>query len=229
MGAKELIGKIIKQENIDTIDNNKIPKTFVINVPDPYKSYYSRFTDIDKPVAVIFVTKSINSFEKILRVTKKINDTYNLELSGAKCEVTIKSRKLNGVRIKGMNRFSEVSQIQQYFLDEGFEFAKSESFTNTESIIRINRFFEIEELDSTVYKSTIEDDVFYFELPKFISWEEFKRITSEVKNNMTDSSFDIAKGILYVNEGITEIVRVVKPKAELDLLKTIQQKYIDRL
>jgi hypothetical protein len=229
MGAKELIGKIIKQENIDTIDNNKIPKTFVINVPDPYKSYYSRFTDIDKPVAVIFVTKSINSFEKILRVTKKINDTYNLELSGAKCEVTIKSRKLNGVRIKGMNRFSEVSQIQQYFLDEGFEFAKSESFTNTESIIRINRFFEIEELDSTIYKSTIEDDVFYFELPKFISWEEFKRITSEVKNNMTDSSFDIAKGILYVNEGITEIVRVVKPKATVEFLKTIQQKYVDRL
>jgi len=229
MGAKELIGKIIKQENIDTVEKNKIPKTFVINVPDPYKNYYGRFTDIDKPVAVIFVTKSINSFEKILRVTNKINDTYNLKLSGAKCEVKIKSRKLNGVRIKGINRFSEVSQVQQYFLDEGFEFAKSESFTNTESIIRINRFFEIEELEPTIYKSSILDDVFYFELPKFISWEEFKRITSEVKNNMTDSSFDIAKGIMYVNEGITEIVRVVKPKAELDLLKTIQQKYIDRL
>mgnify|MGYP000498077126 CR=1 FL=1 len=59
MGAKELIGKIIKQENIDTIDKNKIPRTFVINVPDPYKSYYSRFTDVDKPVSVIFVTPII--------------------------------------------------------------------------------------------------------------------------------------------------------------------------
>ncbi|MFK5959549.1 MAG: hypothetical protein QM495_11860 [Lutibacter sp.] len=229
MGAKELIGKIIKQENIDTIDVNKIPKTFVINVPDPYKSYYSRFTDIDKPVAVIFVTKSINSFEKILRVTKKINDTYNLELEGAKCEVTIKSRKLNGVRVRGMNRFTDVAQVQQYYHDEGFGFVKSEKFSDTEAVIRINRFFEIEELDKGIYKSIIEDGVFYVELPKFISWEEFKRITIEVKNNMTDRSFDIAKGILYVNGGITEIVRVVKPKATIDLLKTIQQKYIDRL
>jgi len=229
MGAKELIGKIIKQENIDTIDKNKIPRTFVINVPDPYKSYYSRFTDIDKPVAIIFVTKTPNSFEKILRVTKKINDSYNLELAGAKCEVTIKSRKLNGVRVRGINRFTDVAQIQQYYQDEGFEFVKSESFSNTEAIIRINRFFEIEELDKGIYKSIIEDDVFYVELPKFISWEEFKRVTAEVKNNMTDSSFDIAKGILYMNEGITEIVRVVKPKATVDLLKTIQQKYIDRL
>ena len=50
MGPLEYIGKIIKQENIDTVDENKIPKTFVINVPDPFESYYSRFTDINKPI-----------------------------------------------------------------------------------------------------------------------------------------------------------------------------------
>ncbi|WP_456378033.1 hypothetical protein [Lutibacter sp.] len=229
MVAKELIGKIIKQENIDTIDGNKIPKTFVINVPDPYKSYYSRFTDVDKPVAVIFVTKTPNSFEKILRVTEKINKQYNLELSGAKCEVTIKSRKLNGVRVRGINRFTEVEQVQQYYKDEGFEFSRSETFTNTEAIIRINRFFIIDELDKGIYKSEIEEDVFYVELPKFISWEEFKRITIEVKNNLTDTNYDVAKGILYVNGGITEIVRIVKPKATVEMLKAIQQKYLDRL
>ena len=229
MGTKELIGKIIKQENIDTIDRNKIPRTFVINVPDPYKSYYSRFTDIDKPDAVIFVTKSPNSFEKILRVTQKINKQYNLEISGAKCEVTIKSRKLNGVRVKGINRFTEVETVQQYYKDEGFEFLKSETFKDTEAIIRINRFFVIEELDKGIYKSKIEEDVFYVELPKFISWEEFKEITIAVKNNLTDTSYDVAKGILYVNGGITEIVRIVKPKATVEVLKVIQQKYIDRL
>ena len=229
MEAKELIGKIIKQENVDTIDINKIPRTFVINVPDPYKSYYSRFTDIDKPIAVIFITKNPNSFEKILRVTKKINEQYNLELASAKCEVTIKSRKLNGVRVRGINRFTEVAQVQQYYKDEGFEFLKSEKFSDTEAVIRINRFFEIEELDKGIYKSIIEDDVFYVELPKFISWEEFKKITIEVKNNITDNSYDVAKGILYVNGGITEIVRIVKPKATVEVLKVIQQKYIDRL
>jgi len=229
MGAKELIGKIIKQENVDTIDKNKIPRTFVINVPDPYKSYYSRFTDVDQPVAVIFVTKTPNSFEKILRITKKINDQYNLELAGAKCEVTIKSRKLNGLRVKGINRFNEVAQIQQYYNDAGLEFAKSEKFSDTEAIIRINRFFVIDEMDTGIYHSKIESDTYYVELPKFISWDEFKAITIAVKNNMDDSNYDVAKGILYVNGGITEIVRIVKPKATVEMLKIIQQKYIDRL
>ena len=83
MAVKELIGKIIIQENIDTVDVNKIEKTFVITVPDPLKSYYSRFTDINKPTSIIFATKTPNSFERILRVTQKINNKYNLNLSGA--------------------------------------------------------------------------------------------------------------------------------------------------
>jgi len=32
-----------------------------------------------------------------------------------------------------------------------------------------------------------------------------------------------------VNHGITEILRIVKPKATLELLKSIQHKYIEKL
>jgi hypothetical protein len=229
MIKRELIGKLIIQENIDTINENKIPKTFVINVPDPYKSYYSRFTDINKPISIIFVTKTPNSFEKILRVTKKINQQNNLNLDSAKCEVKINSRKLNGIRIKGINRYSEIEQVQQYYKNEGFEFSKSEKFTDTDALIRINRFFEIDELAKGIYQSQIEDDVYYIEVPKYMKWDEFRMFTFEIKNNMVDKNYDIAKGIFYLNGGITEILRIVKPKATVELLKVIQQKYIDRL
>ena len=228
MGAKELIGKLIKQENIDTIDENKIPRTFVINVPDPYISYYSRFTDINKPKSIIFVTKTPSSFEKILRATRTINKKYNIQLDGAKCEVSINSRKLNGIRVMGIDRFPEIEEIQQYYKDAGFEFLRSEKFEDTEALIRINRFFVIEELEKGIYQSQIDQDAFYVEVPKYIDWDEFRTITLEVKNNISDSNYDIAKGILYVNGGIMEILRIVKPKATVELLKTIQQKYIDR-
>jgi hypothetical protein len=229
MATKELIGKIIIQENIDTIDENKLPGTFVINVPDPYKNYYGRFTEIVKPVSIIFVTKTPNSFEKILRVTKKINEKYNLKLDGAKCEVTMNSRKIDGIRVKGINRFHEIAQIQQYYKDEGYEFAKSEKFKSTEALIRINRFFNVDEVEQGIYHSHDEDEVYYIEVPRYMSWDEFKKLTQEVKHNIADANYDIAKGIFYVNHGITEILRVVKPKATLELLKTIKKKYIEKL
>jgi hypothetical protein len=229
MATKELIGKIIIQEKIDTIDENKLPNTFVINVPDPYKNYYGRFTEIVKPVSIIFVTKTPNSFEKILRVTKKINEKYHLNMDGAKCEVTMNSRKLDGVRVKGINRFHEIGQIQQYYKDEGYDFAKSEKFKSTEALIRINRFFNVDEVEKGIYHSHDEDEVYYIEVPRYMTWDEFKKLTQEIKHNISDANYDIAKGIFYVNHGITEILRVVKPKASMELLKTIQQKYIEKL
>lgn len=229
MTTKELIGKVIIQENIDTVDENKIPKTFVINVPDPFKSYYSRFTDINKPISIIFVTKVQNSFESILRTTRKINATYNLKLTAAKCEISIGTRKLNGIRVKGINRYTEIATIQEYYHNAGFEFAKSEKFKDTDALIRINRFFNINELEKGFYQSQEENDVFYIEIPEHLSWDEFRTYTFEIKNNITDKSYDIAKGIFYTNAGITEMLRVVKPKATIDFLKEIQRKYIEKI
>jgi len=208
---------------------NKIPKTFVIDVPDPYKSYYSRFTDVNSPTSIIFVTKTPASFEKILRATKKINKKYDLQLRGGKCEVAVNSRKLNGIRVKGINRYNKIEQIQKYYLEEGFEFAKTETFTEKDSLIRINRFFTIKEMDKGIYQSQTEEDIFYVEVPTHISWDAFKAITFEIKNNIIDKNYDIAKGIFYVNGGITEMLRIIKPKATLEMLLNIQKRYIEKL
>lgn len=229
MATLEYVGKIIKQENIDTVDANKIPKTFVINVPNALGSYYSRFTDVNKPDSIIFVTKTPNSFEKILRVTAGINKKYGLNLDGAKCEVKIDSRKLNGIRVKGINRFTEIGTIQQYYKDHDYDFAKSEKFTDTDSLIRVNRFFNIEKLDEGVFKSNVEDDVYYVTIPKYMSWNEFRTITFEIKNNISDKSYDIAKGVVYIDGGIKEFLRIVKPKFTLESIKLIRDKYIDKL
>ncbi len=139
------------------------------------------------------------------------------------------SRKLDGVRVKGINRFHEIGQIQQYYKDEGYDFAKSEKFKSTEVLIRINRFFNVDEVEKGIYHSHNEDEVYYIEVPRYMSWEEFKKITQEIKHNIPDANYDIAKGIFYVNHGITEILRVVKPKATMELLKTIKKKYIEKL
>lgn len=229
MASLEYVGKIIKQENIDTVDENKIPKTFVINVPNPYNSYYSRFTDINKPDSIIFVTKTPNSFEQILRATQNINKKYGLNLDGAKCEVTIGSRKLHGIRVKGINRYAEIETIQQYYKDENYEFARSEKFKDTDSLIRINRFFNIEKLAEGVFKSNVENDVYYVTVPRYMTWEEFRKITFEVKNNISDRNYDIAKGIVYIDGGIKEFLRIVKPKFTLESIQLIRDKYIEKL
>ncbi|HKJ07444.1 MAG TPA: hypothetical protein VJ970_08270 [Flavobacteriaceae bacterium] len=229
MVTKELIGKVLLQEYIDTLDGNKIPGTFVINVPNPLKSYYARFTQIDKPNSIIFVTKSPTSFEKILRATRKINAAYNLNLDGAKCEVQLNSKKLSGIRLRGINRYSDIEKIQLYYKAEDFEFCKNEPLKNQDALIRINRFFTIEEMEKGIYKSATEENVYYVEIPRYMPWDEFRKHTFDIKDNISDHAYDVVTGIFYVDGGITEVLRIAKINASLDNLKSIQQKYIDRL
>lgn len=228
MKSKEYIGKIIIEEIINTIYEYVLPGTLVIDVPDPFHNYYDDFPEIVKPNAIIFITKAVNSYEKILRVTKGINKKYGLNLDGAKCELTIGSRKLNGIRLRGIYRYTEIGHIQKYYKEAGYEFANGEKFKDTKALIRINRYFYLRELEKGIYQSRNESHMFYFEVPRYMSWDEFRAITYEIKNNISDN-YDIAKGIFYTKDGITEMLRVVKPKGTLELIKLIQQKYIEKL
>ena len=50
-----------------------------------------------------------------------------------------------------------------------------------------------------------------------------------IKNNISVTNYDIAKGILYENDGITDVLRVLKPNISLEMVREIRQKYLDKL
>ena len=125
MKIRELIGKITLQENISPIERNKVNGTFVIHIPNPLASYYSRFTEVNRPNSIVFVTKEAVSFERILRATKIINRREGWNLNGAKCEVMIGRNKYGGIRIMGIDRYTNINKVQTAYINEGFECRKN--------------------------------------------------------------------------------------------------------
>jgi len=230
MSKREIIGKLTRQENINPIERNKISNTMVIHIPSPLATYYTRFSQINKPNAVLLITKKPVSFEHILRATSKINKKNALELGGAKCEITIGRKKYSGIRLKGINQFSEIENIQRYFEQEGFEFTKNVKIKkDTDSLIRVNKFFELEKVEDGIYHSPNNKDRYYIEIPKHVHWDEFREVTFDIKNNVSVSGYDVAKGIFYEKDGITEMVRIIKPNITLDMVRELKNKYFDRL
>ncbi|MDN3644168.1 hypothetical protein QWY87_15750 [Lutimonas halocynthiae] len=230
MKIRELIGKITLQENISPIERNKVSGTFVIHIPNPLASYYSRFTEVNRPNSIVLVTKNPVSFEIILRATKTINDKYELNLDGAKCEVVIGRNKYSGIRIMGIDRYTNIDKVQTAYRDAGFEFHKNIKLSKgTDAIIRVNKFFNIVDVEEGIYQSPHNKDRYYFEVPRYMNWEEFRDITFDIKNNISVTNYDIAKGILYNKDGITDVLRVLKPNMTVDMVREIREKYLDRL
>ncbi|MGI9530446.1 hypothetical protein [Lutimonas sp.] len=230
MKIRELIGKITLQENISPIERNKVSGTFVIHIPNPLASYYSRFTEVNRPNSIVLVTKNPVSFESILRASKIINEKENLGLNGAKCEVVIGSKKYYGIRVMGIDRYTNIDKVQQAYKAQGFDFHKSTRLAKgTDAIITVNKFFNVLDIEDSVYQSPNNKDRYYFEVPRYMDWEEFRNITFDIKNNISITNYDIAKGILYEQDGITDILRVLKPNISIDMVKKIREKYLDRL
>jgi len=226
MKQHNFIGKITFEEKVNNVKSAKFPRALVIDVPNPLSSYYSRFTDIHKPNSIVLVTKNSNSFEKILRSTKNINSKHDLAIEGAKCEVKIGSNKLNGIRLKGVNRYTHIDDIMNHYTDEGFNFNTNRRIKNDERVlIRVNKFFDMKEVSDTILQSDNDENIFYFKLNNSLSWDDFKEKTKGIKHNINASGFDIAKAILYNKGEINDIVRVVKPNLSLDLVKEIEAKY----
>jgi hypothetical protein len=226
----DIIGKLTKQEKVNPIIRNKIPNTFVIDIPSPIAHYYNRFGQENNPRTILLVTKNPISFEGILRATKRINEKYNTSIDGAKSEIKLGKRKFNGIRIKGIEKYSDIPQIQQYFLEHGFEFAKNVRMSrDTDSLIRVNKFFKIHKLAENIYQSPNNKDRYYIVIPHDLSWDEFRDVTFDIKNNVNVSGYDAAKGIFYNSNGIVDMVRIIKPDISLDEVREVQDKYIDRL
>ncbi|MCK4562267.1 MAG: hypothetical protein KAT78_05120, partial [Flavobacteriaceae bacterium] len=202
----------------------------VLHIPNPLALYYSRFTEVNRPNSIVLITKNPVSFERILRVTKKINESKSMTIHSAKCEVNIGSRKYSGIRVKGIERYTDIEEIQKDYISEGFEFRKNERVNNdTKAIIRVNKFFNLNEVGDGIYQSPNNNDRFYIEISKDMNWDMFRDLTFDIKNNVSVTNYDIAKGIFYKNDGIADMLRVIKPNITLEMVKEIQQKYLDRL
>ncbi len=230
MEVRELIGKITLQENVSPIERNKVNSTFVIHIPNPLASYYSRFTEVNRPNSIVFVTKNPVSFEKILRATKIINKEDNLDIDGAKCEVTIGRNKYSGIRVSGIDRYTNIDKVQIAYQKGGFEFHKNVKLgKGTDAMIRVNKFFDMLNVEDKIYQSPNNKDRYYFEIPKYVNWNDFREMTFDIKNNISVTNYDIAKGVIYEKKGITDILRVIKPNITVDMVRQIREKYLDRL
>jgi len=225
MKKHNFIGKVTLEEKVNPVKSSKFPKAMIIDVPSPLASYYTRFTDVKKPNSIVLVTKEANSYEKILRANKAINKQHNLNIESAKCEVKIGSKKHHGIRIKGINRYTDIDDIMEHFANNGFNYHNNKLKEETTATIRVNKFFDVKEVNDTILQSAADKDTYYFKLEKPLKWEDFKEKTKSVKHNISSKGYDIAQAILYNKGEINDIVRITKPNLSLELVKEIEAKY----
>ncbi len=222
----ETLGAIAKVENLLTIENNIIQNSFVLENVEPFPGYHGKNLPVDsRPQYLYLVTARKYSTERIIRISQRIRAAFKEEFDASAGKICINNDTLPCIRIRGIQKFEHVAELQNYYFEEGVKFARAKKLQGS-GIIQVKKHFVLEKLNEHVYHDLEEPMMYYLKVPFQLKWSIFKNITLNIKNNVVNNNFDAALGAIYLREAI-DVVRIFTQDFSLETLNELREKYIE--
>lgn len=222
----ETRGLIIKEERVISLESNILENTLVLENKDAFSDFFGEnLPDEKSPRSLFIVLDKKYDALFLARTLKNTGAKMKHKCYGSFGEIIIAGKTNYCIRIKNLDCFPSVINIQNALADSGIEFKKHQHI-NENALIRIHKSFLVHEISGNIFKDLFEKDRYYFTIPSELEWEQFKKITSIVKSNLENNLFDAAMGIMWKIEGMIDIVRIYDKKNDPERIKTIRDRYI---
>jgi len=221
----ETVGTIAKEENVKTVEHFILPNSFVLQNIEPFSGYHGSNLPIDdRPDTFFMITTEAHSMEKIVRVADNIMQYTDFKFRASTGSICIGNDSYSFIRIRGLDSYEPIEEVQRYFFDSGIKYQKSKK-VDSNALIELKKMFILEQLNENTYKDR-EDDMHYLDIGRQLTWGRFKSVTRWVKNNLNDGNFDAAIAVVYANK-VLDLVRIYAQNVEVDRLEEIRLKYVE--
>lgn len=223
----EYYSELIKEEPLSTLEAELTAgNTCVLESTHPFFGYYHD-APMGKPDPYIYcVLKEHHSFGDIMRATLRVNGRRRNPVDVAPGKLYLLDRICHVIRLKDISHFNQVHIIQQDFQQEGIRFKKRQRNVREQmGIIRLSKFLRLIHKGDGLYLDADDPTKAYFEIPRYISWEDFKALTTEAKYETSILYFDAAQATLFHDNKITDLVRIYKEKIEIGSIQAIRNRY----
>jgi hypothetical protein len=228
--ASDYFMRVTKEESISTLTHDIIKNTFVLRISEPFPGYYG--ADFIKasttPGNILFILKKEVDFEFFYRKNYKIKQYCEHNFDATPAMVYMFNQKFPAIRIRNINEFDFIEEVQQNFMDEGFKMAKIKKI-NTKAIIKISKFESISEIKDGIYTDAENINFKYLRLPFKLNWKLFEKITLEIKRNVNLKQFDAAKGVFYTKDNIIDFVRIYSTYLSESDIELLRNKYLEAM
>ena len=217
------MGGVAKEENLFTLESHIMPNTFVLENEEPYPGYHGANLPTNaKPISVFLMTKKKYSIQKILRLNQKIKKYFNHPFDAVPGEICLNNDVLPCIRIRNLDNYDLVGDLQKCFYSEGILFQKKKS-VRAEGVISLKKVFNLEILEDDIIKDLDDDSTFYFEVSRQLSYPEFAAVIKNLRNNIgpEKTNFDAALAVIYAKK-ILDVVRIYSKEASLEYLAEIR-------
>ncbi|MFW5663487.1 MAG: hypothetical protein ACOCYD_00455 [bacterium] len=221
-------GWITKEEPLSCIsDENLGLNIMILEAIAPFFSYYADDPKEEKPDHLYWVLDHFHPYETIFRAIETIRSKCYPALDATPGSISIANENYHVIRMHNLRRYNQIHAIEIMFADLGIKLKKSSRKINNQmGIIRLNKFLHFTPVEVGIYKENDRPHRAYFIIPQYVNWEDFKKVTAEVKYDTTLQFFDAARAAFMENKKITELVRIYRENLTLEQLLAIRDRYL---
>lgn len=220
-------GLILKEESVVPLGTIADTKYLILESAQPFPGYHgTNLPEIYDPESFFIVTKESYSDEKVVRAIMNIKKNLPYSFDGAPGTITNSRHYYNIIRIRNI-KSPNLPAVMDALQRQGIELMKNRKQNKFSAILKIRKFFNIQEMSEGIYEDLEKKSLFYLVIPRYLSWDDFKSLTLNLKYNMEDKNFDAALGHIYYENGLLDIIRIYDQHASLKKLIFIRKKYLE--
>ncbi len=233
-GNIQSLGYLLKKEKLASLTLNQTSNVLLLESPDPYPGILEAYNVPENeisaqhtPRSVFMVLKNFDVCHEddFIRIVMFIKRDHQILFDAALSSIVLFNEPVAAIRIN-MDDINQLHELVDYFKRVGIKFQTPKQVKPYLSLIKIRRFFDLQEISDGIYKDLDTQDAYYLRMPVFMNWNEFEGAAISIRNNCDYKTYDAAQAAIYNKQGIIELVRIYDRKANLSKLQLLQQKFI---
>ncbi len=226
----EVFSNLLKQETLFPVEDKVVSGSLVFESLDPFPGYYHDTPDSSPPLYLYLALDKMYRLEEIIRASQLIEPRFEGHFDAGKGILYYAAEEIPVIRLRHFGQYDVVAPLQEAFREAGIGYLrKSRKQGEFTALIRIVKMMWIKLVETGVYVDMKEDFHGYIEIPRFLNWEQFEKVTRQVKNNWFGSKFDAAVGSFYVEGRLREFVRIYSSKLDTRYLQDIRALYLEKM
>lgn len=227
----EVFANLTKQVSIVSVEEKVLSGSLVFEALNQFPGYYHEAPMLAQPIYIYLVLDRQYPLEEVLRATQSIEKEYtNWNFDSGKGYMHIGSQLLNVIRLRHLPEIELVEKIQEAYQQHGINFLMNKKLQGKlEAEVKIVKFLNLEQLDEGVYVEAEDHNFGYIEIPKYLKYEKFTKVTMDVKYNWERHEFDAASGSFFKDGKLTEFVRILSSKNDKEYLTDLRNLYLGKI
>ena len=225
----QTVGTLTKKETLASVQDEINCNILMLESQQPFPGYHgSTVPDMKEPDSLFALTSGEYSSEFIVRTVHDLKKEVAYDFSATPGTIQFKNGLSEVIRFKSLS-YGRVAEVITKLSAAGIAFKKHRIISPYSSIIKVRKFFKVETIVSRIFHDILDKGTYYLQIPTFLDWDVFEKITNDLKYNIQDNNFDAALTSVYYEKGIMDLIRIYDVDADEKKLNFILDKYLEAI